>query len=125
MKIALFLLSLTTSASAFAGSTYLCQPSESNLAPLKVFVHNSDKVGFATIVEGNQVNETVLSRDDSLNPAPGYVAFFGRGGCNQDGHGPHCFAIWQNTLVISNGMLSGVERGSATLNSVQYRCEIQ
>jgi hypothetical protein len=60
-----------------------------------------------------------------LSLATSASAFFAVGGCNQNGNGPHCFAIWQNTLVVSNGILEGVERGSATLNSEDYRCELQ
>lgn len=124
MKIALILLTLATSTSAFAAPSYQCQPEDRNLAVLDVFMKSDTQVSFATIVEGKMVPETVLDRKDSLNPPQGYTAFFAVGGCNQNGAGPHCFAIWQNTLLVSNGMLNGSMHGAVKLNGEIYRCEM-
>jgi hypothetical protein len=128
MKYALSFLALVASTQAFAFvpsyPSYRCEPADSSLAPLIVNVLSAEQVSFATIVDGKEVPATTLKRDSSRDKQ-GYKAFFAVGGCNQNGNGPHCFAIWQNTLLLSSNISDGRSmKGAAELNGEQYRCEM-
>jgi hypothetical protein len=118
--VSLFLVS-----SAFAGPVYHCLPTDTTLAPLQITIEsNEKKVAFSTILDGKLDPETAVTLDQDQSQ-DGYTEYSATGGCNQNGNGPHCFAMWVNRLSLSEALLSRAEEGVAILNGDNYSCQLQ
>lgn len=125
MIVGLMTLATLLQGSAFAASVYRCQPADTDLATLKVYIQGNEEVSFATVVDGKLVPKTTVKLDTNLDTPAGFTGFYGVGGCSQSPGHFNCFAIWTNTLFVSDSMLSDSERGSVILNTEQYSCQIQ